>query len=112
MKSILKIAIIKISPEKYLGMLMILVPLLNFLSGISFDLHAPSIPSIATYFSAPISSAKDTITITLFGFSAGCIVFGNLLDVFGRKPIIFLGFLIYCISSFFALACHSMDELL
>lgn len=112
MKTILKTAVIKISPEKYLSMLIIMIPLLNFLSGITFDLHAPSLPAISAYFSAPISAAKDTITISLFGFSVGCIVFGNLLDVFGRKPVIFVGFLIYSISSFYALTCHSMEALL
>lgn len=112
LKNTSKESIIKISPEKYLAVLMIIAPLLNFLSGITFDLQAPSLPAIATYFSAPISAAKDTITISLFGFSIGCIIFGNLLDIFGRRPTILLGFLIYCVSSFAAPFCHSITELL
>ncbi len=112
MKNFLTNAVIEIKNEKYFNLLIILTPILNFLSGITFDLHAPSLPAIATYFSAPISAAKNTITLSLLGFSIGCIVFGTLLDIFGRRPIILLGLLIYTIASFSALASATIQELL
>lgn len=112
MNNFLKTPILKTKPENYLALLLVFAPVLNFLSGITFDLHAPSIPAIADYFSAPISSAKNTITISLLGFSIGCIIFGTLLDLFGRRSIIILSLLIYTIASFLALTCHSIEQLL
>lgn len=112
LKNLLHNAFISVEKDRYLKLLLILAPLLNFLSGITFDLHAPSLPAIATYYNAPISSVKNTITISLLGFSIGCIIFGTLLDIFGRRPVIFSGILIYTIASFLALACRTIDGLL
>jgi hypothetical protein len=81
-RKLFKNAVIQLPEKKYLVVLAILIPLLNFISGITFDLHAPSLPAIAAYFAAPVSLSKNTITISLLGFSVGCIVFGNFLDVF------------------------------
>lgn len=112
MRNFLHHSVVDTKTENYLGLLIILAPLLNFLSGITFDLHAPSIPAIASYFNAPISAAKNTITFSLLGFSIGCILFGTLLDVFGRRPIILIGLVIYTAVSFLALACGTINELL
>lgn len=112
MKNFFNDALIEIENERYLALLMILAPSLNFLSGITFDLHAPSLPAIASYYAAPISAAKNTITLSLLGFSIGCIVFGTLLDIFGRRPIILLGLSIYTFASFSALACSTIHGLL
>lgn len=112
MRNLLRNSIIEIKADNYLSLLIVLAPLLNFLSGITFDLHAPSLPAIATYFSAPISAAKNTITVSLLGFSIGCLLFGTLLDIFGRRPIILLGLFLYTTVSFSALACDTINELL
>lgn len=112
MKNLFKNALIEVNKHRYLSLLIILAPLLNFLSGITFDLHAPSLPAIASYYAAPISAAKNTITVSLLGFSIGCILFGTLLDIFGRRPVILSGLLLYTIASFSALACGTIDELL
>ncbi len=112
MKNLFRDPWITTEKEKYLSLLMILAPLLNFLSGITFDLHAPSLPAIASYYDAPISAAKNTITVSLLGFSIGCILFGTLLDIFGRRRIILLGLILYTSASFLALTCGTIEELL
>lgn len=112
MKNILKKALIPIGNEKYLSLLIILAPCLNFLAGITFDLHAPSLPAIAAYYGASAAAVKNTITFSLIGFAVGAIIFGSLLDTFGRRPIIFFGLLIYTLASFSALLCGNIQELL
>jgi MFS family permease len=111
-RKLFKNAVIQMPEKKYLVMLTIFVPLLNFVSGITFDLHAPSLPAIAAYFSAPVSSSKNTITISLLGFSVGCIIFGNFLDIFGRRSVILIGFMLYSLSSFCAVGSRTIDDLL
>lgn len=112
MRNYFKKSIITINSGRYLALLIILVPLLNFLSGITFDLHAPSIPAIANYYSTSFSAVKNTISIALLGFSIGCLLFGVLLDVFGRRPLIIFNLLIYTVVSFWAIYCTSINELL
>jgi|GEM_PF-1367778 len=112
MKNYLKKSVIEIEPKYYYVLLGVLAPLLNFLAGITFDLHAPSLPAIANYYHAGFSDVKNTITISLFGFAIGCLLFGILLDTFGRRPIIMLGLFTYTIASFFAIFCATINELL
>ena len=112
MNDLLNKSFVAIKEQHYLNVLMIIVPLLNFLSGITFDLHAPSLPAIANYFSCPISAAKNTITVSMLGFALGCLLFGTLLDLFGRRRIIFMGLMVYAAASFLALFCSSIDQLL
>lgn len=112
MRNYLKESVIKIEPKYYYVLLGVLAPLLNFLAGITFDLHAPSLPAIANYYHAGLSEVKNTISISLLGLALGCLLFGILLDTFGRRPVIMLGLFTYTIASFFAIFCTSINELL
>ncbi|MCC2625935.1 MAG: major facilitator transporter [Burkholderiales bacterium] len=112
MKNLLKHSVVKIEPKYYYALLGILAPFLNFLAGITFDLHAPSLPAIANYYNAGLADVKNTISITLLGLALGCLLFGVLLDTFGRRPIILLGLLTYTFASFSAFICSSIDGLL
>ncbi|MDX2163797.1 MAG: MFS transporter [Gammaproteobacteria bacterium] len=93
-------------------LVIILAPLLNFLSGITYDLHAPSLPAIARYFNAPISLAKYTIPVTLLGFAISSIILGAVFDLKGRKPLIASGLSIYAFASFAAVFSPSIQFLL
>lgn len=112
MKNLFKESYVAIQKERYPSLLIFIAPSLNFLSGITFDLHAPSLPAIAQFFGSPIASAKNTITIALFGFSLGCILFGILLDFFGRRPVILVSLIIYTFVSFAAIFSTTIETLL
>lgn len=105
-------AVITINETSYLKIIGIIIPFLNFLSGVSFDLHAPSIPHLAIYFDTTTIAVKNTISISLFGFSLGCLLFGVLLDLLGRRITIILCLLIYTIASFSAIWCININQLL
>ncbi len=91
--------------KKYLQYLMIIVPILGFLSGIGTNLYAPSLPAIANHMQISVMLAKNTITIAMFGIAVGCLFFGALMDVVGRKKVIVFGLLIFMVVSF--LACFA-----
>src|SRR5690348_7683804 len=93
-------------------LVMFLAPLLNFLSGITYDLHAPSLPAIANYFHASFALAKYTIPVTLLGFAINSIILGAVFDLKGRKPLIASGLFIYAIASFAAVFSHTIQFLL
>lgn len=111
-KSLLDTAIIKLQSDSYLGLLIVIAPLLNFLTGINIDLYTPSLPDIAHFYDASIITAKNTITATMIGFASGCIIFGTLIDIFGRRRIILFGLTTYLIASLLALKCTTIDQLM
>lgn len=98
--------------ETYLSLIMILVPLMNFLSGIDIDLYAPSLPAIAIYFHTSVMSAKNTIAITMLGFALGCIICGVLFDLLGRRKIIIGSLIIFIFSSLLAPFCNAIYQLM
>lgn len=112
MKKYINDSIFQINPKNYLKLIIIIVPILNFLPGFTFDLYTPSMPALAHYFLTSITIVKNTVTATLIGFSIGGIISGVLLDVFGRRRIILLGLLLYVIASITAIFCHSIHQLL
>lgn len=112
MSQFLEKAFIQLRSDRYLGVLIILAPLLNFLSGINIDLYTPSLPAIADYFSASIVTVKNTITITMIGFAVGCIIFGALIDILGRRRVILFGLTVYTLTSLLALLSPHIGQLM
>ena len=112
MKNLLNNSLCPIKPETYLTLLIFLAPLLNFLSGITFDLYTPSMPALADYYSASMTAIKNTVTVTLIGYAIGCLIAGVLLDTFGRRRIILLALLSYAIVSLIAMFCQSIEQLM
>lgn len=112
MKNFLNKALIQTEGDKYLAILILVAPLLNFLSGINLDLYTPSLPAIAHYYSASIVAVKNTITVSMIGFALGCIIFGTAFDILGRRRVILFGLLSYIIASFLALFCVNIHQLI
>ncbi len=105
-------SLIKLNSATYAKLLFIIIPTLNFLSGINIDLYAPSLPAISTYFSASPAIVKSSISISMLGFAIGCLVFGSLFQTFSKRSIILLGLLFYTITSLAALICQNIEQFL
>lgn len=112
MKKYLHEPIFNISNDAYLTLVVFLAPLLNFLSGINIDIYSPSMPAIASYFNASVITTKNTISITLLGWMVGALLFGVLIDTFGRKKILVYCLFLYVTISLFALWCHTIHQLM
>ncbi|MDO8953577.1 MAG: MFS transporter [Gammaproteobacteria bacterium] len=110
MQNFLNKGLIPIDNEAYLSLLIIIAPLLNFLSGINIDLYTPSLPSISLYYGVSISAVKNTITASMMGFALGSIIFGTIVDLYGRRRILLLGTAAYTIASFLILLCTNIDQ--
>ena len=63
--------------QKYQKQLLILLPILNLICGVTIDLYAPSLPQIEQFYRISQSLAQNTITITILGFALGQLI---LLD--------------------------------
>lgn len=112
MKNYLEKPIFDINNKLYLSLLIFLVAPLNFISGITIDMYAPSMPALATYYSASIAAIQNTITTVVFGMALGGVVFGALIDVFGRKRILLFGLVGYTVASLIVFCTHTIFAML
>ena len=83
-----------------------------FLVGTSIDLYTPSMPSMAIALHSDTFHIKNTISIYFIFFALGQIIFGTLSYIFGRRPILLLGIVVFVIASFFAARTDSVTVLL
>ena len=112
MKNYLDQPVISLEKSSYLTLIIFLAPFLNFLAGITTDIFAPSLPAIARDLHTSNMLTKNTISITLFGWMIGAIVFGVLIDSLGRKITLILGILIYVLASLSVLWCDTIHALM
>lgn len=85
---------------------------LNTITPFSIDLYLPAFPAIAHDFSTEVETISLTISTYFLGFSIGQILYGPLLDRFGRKKPITFGLLIYIFATFACTYCQSVRELM
>lgn len=89
-----------------------LIVLIVGLPQLSETVYSPSLPEIAEALKTSDAMVEYTLTIYLFGFAIGTLLWGRLSDRFGRKPCILMGlfvFLIGCLGCYFS---SSIDALL
>lgn len=90
----------------YIIILMVIIPTL------SETIYTPSLPDLAKDLKISANLAEYTLTIFLFGFAVGVLIWGNLSDFYGRKPCILTGFLIYTLSRFICYLADNINMLL
>jgi MFS transporter, DHA1 family, multidrug resistance protein len=92
-----------------------LTALLAFLTSfgpLSVDLYLPSMPAIAYALAAPPAHVQLTISLYLIGFAIGQVVYGPLSDRVGRKPIVIMSFVLYCVATLICLLSTSIAMLI
>lgn len=62
---------------------------------VSTDLYLPAIPQLIESLAADVSQGQMTLSIFLMGFAAGQLFYGGISDRHGRKPVLYLGLIIY-----------------
>lgn len=80
---------------------------------LSIDALLPALPEIGNYFG--VENPNDNqkmITMIFLGLGFGQLVFGPLSDSFGRKPIVYVGFIIFFIASIVCLTTKSFEVMI
>lgn len=96
----------------YLFAILLISQALNFLSGIAFSLYAPSLPAITNLFHTTTTATKNTMTATMVGFAFGSIIFGVLMDYYGRKKSLVPAMLLFIACSLYAPYVASIQALM
>jgi DHA1 family bicyclomycin/chloramphenicol resistance-like MFS transporter len=80
----------------------ILILILGSLSTVSpfaIDMYLPGFPAIAAELGTTIDQVQFSLTAYLVGIAVGQLLYGPLLDRFGRRPPLYFGLIIYIIAS-------------
>ena len=85
--------------NKSVTFLIIILSLLTAFAPLSVDMYLPSLPTLAIVYDVNEATIQLTLSSFLFGFAVAQLIHGPLSDRWGRKPIIFIGIIIYILAS-------------
>ena len=91
----------------------VLMAALMSIVALSIDAVLPALPMIGEYLSVanPLDNPK-LITSIFLGLGIGQLIFGPLSDSFGRKPIVYAGFVLFVIASIVCVTTKSFEVML
>ncbi|MFL5814973.1 MAG: multidrug effflux MFS transporter [Bdellovibrionia bacterium] len=93
-------------------LLILTLGILNALTPFSIDLYLPAFPEIARDLNTAVARVSLSVSIYFVGFALGQIIYGPLLDRFGRKPPLYLGLFIYLLATLGCMKASSIEMLL
>ncbi|GGF06269.1 multidrug effflux MFS transporter [Flavobacterium limi] len=84
--------------KKYIKLILILGSL-TALGPFSIDMYLPGFSGIATDLNTTVAKVSMSLSSYFIGISAGQLLYGPLLDRFGRKKPLFVGLMVYILAS-------------
>lgn len=91
--------------------LILILGLLSAIGPFSIDMYLPGFPDIAADLDTTIASVSLSLSSFFIGISAGQLLYGPLLDRFGRKKPLYAGLSIYILASIGCALATSINAL-
>ncbi len=85
---------------------------LNALTPFTIDLYLPAFPEIAADLNTSVLRMSLTVSVYFIGFALGQIIYGPLLDRFGRQLPIYIGLAVYLLATLGCMTATSFESLL
>ena len=92
--------------------LILILGALSTISPFSIDMYLPGFPAIARDLNTSIPIVQLSLTSYFAGIAAGQLLYGPLLDRFGRKRPLYVGLTMYILASLACALIHSPDSLI
>src|SRR5690606_41033140 len=99
------------STRKHGLLTLIILGLLSAIGPFSIDMYLPGFESIAQSLQTTVSHIQLSLTSFFIGIASGQIIYGPLLDRFGRKIPLIAGLVIYIAASISCALTNSADHL-
>jgi DHA1 family bicyclomycin/chloramphenicol resistance-like MFS transporter len=97
--------------QRYFFLVLILGSL-TALSPFSIDMYLPAFAQIADTMHTTVEQVGLSLSSYFIGLAAGQLLYGPLLDKYGRKKPLYIGLSVYILASFGCLASQSIDMLI
>lgn len=92
--------------------LILILGSMTALSPFSIDMYLSAFPSMARFFNSSVAEVSITLSSYFIGLSSGQLIYGPLMDRFGRKKPLACGLLIYISASLACAFAQSVDQLI
>jgi DHA1 family bicyclomycin/chloramphenicol resistance-like MFS transporter len=92
--------------------LILILGTLTALAPFSIDMYLPGFPGIARSFGIDTAHVSLSLSSFFIGISFGQILYGPLIDRFGRKPPLYAGLILYLVASAGCSFAQSIDVLI
>lgn len=92
--------------------LVLMLGALNAIAPFSIDMYLPAFPQIAKDLHTSMGDVSLSVSAYFLGFALGQIIYGPLLDRYGRKRPLYIGLILYIIASLGCAASGSIEALL
>ncbi len=94
--------------QRYISLILILGSL-TALGPFSIDMYLPGFSAIAADLNTTVNKVSLSLSAYFIGISLGQLLYGPLLDRFGRKKPLFIGLAVYILSSLGCALCTDID---
>ena len=92
--------------------LILILGLLSAIGPLSIDMYLPAFPSIAKGLNTTVASVMLSLSSFFIGISIGQLLYGPLLERYGRKIPLYFGLSLYAISSLACATAMSVETLI
>ncbi|MCW3079056.1 multidrug effflux MFS transporter [Segetibacter sp.] len=92
--------------------LIIILGLLSAIGPFSIDMYLPAFPSIAADLHTTVAKISLSLSSFFIGISFGQMLYGPLLDRYGRKKPLYIGLSVYLVASIGCALATSADQLI
>lgn len=92
--------------------LILILGTLTALGPISIDMYLPGFPAIARDLHTTVARVSLSLSSFFIGISAGQLLYGPLLDRFGRKKPLYVGLALYILASLGCVSVRSIETLI
>ncbi len=92
--------------------LILILGLMAAIGPFSIDMYLPAFPEIATSLHTSVSSVMLSLSSFFIGISVGQLIYGPLLERFGRKKPLYVGLIIYAFASIACATTSSVNGLI
>lgn len=77
----------------------------------AIDLYLPSFPTLAEVFATDVEQVQRSLAAYFVGMALGQLIYGPLIDRYGRRIPLLMGVTIFCVASLFCAFANTLDEM-
>lgn len=100
------------SPRLKQFQLIVILGLLTAIGPFSIDMYLPAFPDIAKGLNTPVSKVMLSLSSFFIGISIGQLLYGPLLERYGRKKPLYFGLILYAFSSLACATTNTVEALI